>query len=133
MQEKLKNLLNNSYAPYSKFKVAAIAVMKDGKEFNGVNVENASYGATICAERSAILNAIANGYQKNDFEKIYVMCNSDKIGMPCLACRQVFVEFIEKDKEIVAMNSNGEEERHTIAKLCPYPFDEESLLWKVDL
>ena len=57
MQEKLIKLLDNSYSPYSRFRVAAIAVMKDGKEFPGVNVENASYGASICAERSAILSA----------------------------------------------------------------------------
>ena len=55
MKEKLLNLLNNSYSPYSTFKVAAILVTKDGQEFKGVNVENASYGATICAERSAFV------------------------------------------------------------------------------
>ena len=57
MEEKLKNLLEHAYAPYSKYRVSAIVVMKDNHEFYGVNVENASYGATICAERNAILNA----------------------------------------------------------------------------
>ncbi|MDE5538947.1 MAG: hypothetical protein K2J20_00470 [Bacilli bacterium] len=66
MREKLVKLLDNSYSPYSKFRVACIAVMKDGKEFPGVNVENASYGASICAERSAILSAISNGYKRYD-------------------------------------------------------------------
>ena len=70
MKEKLLELLENSYSPYSKFKVAAIAVMKDGKEFVGVNVENASYGVCNCAERSAIFSAISNGYKRYDFEKI---------------------------------------------------------------
>ena len=71
MREKLIKLLDNSYSPYSNFKVAAILITKDGKEFYGVNVENASYGASICAERSAIVSAISNGYKKYDFENIY--------------------------------------------------------------
>ena len=66
MKEQLINLLKNSYSPYSNFRVASIAVMKDGKQFKGVNVENASYGACICAERSAIVSAISNGYKKHD-------------------------------------------------------------------
>ena len=78
MKEKLLKLLDNSHSPYSKFRVAAIVVMKDGTEFNGVNVENAAYGSSICAERSAILSAISNGYKKYDFELIYVMCDMKK-------------------------------------------------------
>lgn len=127
MKEKLLKLLDNSYSPYSNFRVSSIAVMKDGMEFGGVNVENASYGACICAERSAILQAIAHGYKKYDFEKLYVMCDNDKIGMSCLVCRQVMLEFFEKDKEVIAMNPNGDEEIHTIGELCPYPFDSEDL------
>ena len=127
MKDKLIELLNNSYSPYSKFRVACIVVMKDGKEFCGVNVENASYGAAICAERSAIVQAISNGYKKHDFEKLYVMCDNDKIGMCCMICRQVISEFFEKDKLVVAMNPQGEEEIHTVEELCPYPFDEEDL------
>ena len=63
MRDRLKELLNNSYAPYSNFRVSAVVVMKDGTSFNGVNVENAAYGSSICAERSAILAAISNGYK----------------------------------------------------------------------
>ena len=127
MKEKLKKLLNNSYSPYSNFRVSCIAVMKDGKEFSGVNVENASYGAGICAERNAIIGAIANGYKKGDFEKLYVMCDNDKIGMSCMICRQVMIEFFEKDKQVICMNPEGKTEIHTIEELCPYPFDEEDL------
>ena len=127
MKDKLKKLLENSYSPYSKFRVSCIVVMRDGREFFGVNVENASYGAGICAERNAIIQAIANGYKKGDFEKIYVMCDNDKIGMSCMICRQVMLEFFERDKEVIAMNPNGDEEVHTIAELCPYPFDEDDL------
>ena len=99
MKEKLVKLLNNSYSPYSKFQVAAIVIMKDGKEFNGVNVENASYGGAICAERSAIVSAISAGYKKHDFEKMYVMCDNEKIGFSCMLCRQVISEFFEPDKK----------------------------------
>lgn len=127
MQDKLLKLLENSYSPYSKFRVAAIVVMKDGTEFSGVNIENASYGATICAERSAISSAISSGYKKGDFDKLYVMCDNEKIGMPCFICRSVITEFFAKDALIVCMNPRGQEEVHTVAELCPYPFDEEDL------
>ncbi len=127
MKEKLIKLLDNSYSPYSHFRVAAILVCKDKKEFNGVNVENASYGATICAERSAILSAVSAGYRKGDFEELYVMCDNDKIGMPCFICRQVFTEFFEKDMKVICMNPKGETIIKTVSELCPYPFDSEDL------
>lgn len=127
MKEKLLKLLENSYSPYSKFRVASIAIMKDGKEFAGVNVENASYGATICAERSAIVSAISAGYKKGDFEKLYVMCDSERIGTSCFLCRMLLSEFFEEDKIIVAMNRLGDEEIHTVKELCPYPFNEDNL------
>lgn len=127
MKEQLKELLNNSYSPYSHFRVAAIAVTKDGQTFKGVNVENATYGATICAERSALLGAISAGYKRYEIESLYVMCDNEKIGMPCFACRAVISELMEPDKLVIAMNPNGEEERHTVAELCPYPFSDEDL------
>lgn len=127
MKDKLKELLNNSYSPYSHFRVASIVVMKDGSEFNGVNVENASYGAAICAERSAIVSAISAGYRKHDFETLYVMCDNEKIGFSCMVCRQVISEFFEPDKKVIAMNPNGEEISLTVKELCPYPFSDEDL------
>lgn len=127
MQKKLKELLKNSYSPYSNFKVAAIVVMNDGTEFRGVNVENASYGASICAERSAILSAISAGYKRYDFDKLYVMCDNTKIGMPCFACRAVINEMFDKSKEVVAMNPKGEIEKHTVEELCPLPFSDDDL------
>lgn len=127
MKEKLVNLLNNSYSPYSKFRVASIVVMKDGKEFNGVNVENASYGASICAERSALLSAISAGYKRHDFDKLYVMCDNEKIGYPCFVCRMVISELMDNDCKVIAMNPNGNEKIHTVEELCPYPFSDEDL------
>lgn len=127
MKDKLVKLLENSYSPYSKFRVAAIVVMKDGTEFNGVNVENASYGASICAERSAILSAISSGYKKGDFKQLHLMCDSDKIGMPCFACRSVISELFDKDSLVIAYNNLGDKETHTVRELCPYPFSEDNL------
>lgn len=127
MKEKLISLLENSYSPYSKFRVASIAVMKDGKEFSGVNVENASYGAAICAERSAIVSAISAGYKRYDFKELYVMCDNEKIGMSCFMCRQVISEFFEPDKFVIAMNPNGETVKLKVSELCPYPFSDEDL------
>lgn len=127
MKEKLIKLLDNSYSPYSNFKVAAIAVMKDGKEFKGVNVENASYGACNCAERSAIFSAISQGYKRYDFEELYVMCDSKEIGTPCFICRQVISEMFEKEKKVICINKNGTQEVFTVEQLCPHPFDDKSL------
>lgn len=127
MKEKLLKLLENSYSPYSKFKVSAIAVMKDGTEFCGVNVENASYGVCNCAERSAIFSAISNGYKRYDFEKLYVMCDTTKLGTPCFACRQVISEMFEKNKEIICITNEGVEKIFTVEELCPHPFDDDSL------
>ena len=127
MREKLVSLLENSYSPYSHFRVAAIAVMKDGREFYGVNVENASYGATICAERSAILSAVSAGYKRGDFKELYVMCDNDKIGMHCFICRMVITEFFDKKASIICMNPKGDEEINTVEELCPYPFSDKDL------
>lgn len=127
MKEKLKELLKNSYSPYSNFKVAAIAVMKDGKEFNGVNVENASYGAAICAERSAIVSAISNGYRNGDFKELHVMVGSGKIGMPCFICRQVISEMFEKNCAVYCYDTNGNVDKYTVEQICPYPFNSEDL------
>ena len=127
MKEKLINLLNNSYSPYSKFRVAAIVVTNDLKEFNGVNVENASYGGSICAERNAINSAISNGYKRFDFKSLYVMCDSDIIGTPCFICRATISEMLNKDCEVVCMNPKGESKTFKVKDLCPYPFSDDNL------
>lgn len=127
MKEKLKDILKNSYSPYSNFKVAAIVIMKDGKEFNGVNVENSSYGATICAERSAIVSAVSSGYKVGDFKELHVMVGSGKIGMPCFICRQIINEMFDKDSNVYCYDTNGNVKKYTVEQLCPYPFGKEDL------
>lgn len=127
MKEKLLKLLDNAYCPYSNFRVSAIVVMKDGTEVPGVNVENASYGATICAERNAITTAVAMGYKRCDFDKLYLMTSGKKISSCCFICRQVITEFFDKTSLVTLMDMFGNEKVLTVEELCPYPFDEEDL------
>ncbi len=122
MKEELKKLLENSYSPYSKFRVSSIVVTNDGNIFKGVNVENASFGATICAERNAITNAITSGYTKNDFTKLYIMSDAKEGSMPCFMCRQVINEFFLPTSEVIIMNKEGIEKRFLVKDICPYPF-----------
>ena len=126
MKEKLKELLENAYAPYSNYQVAAIVVTHDDKIFGGVNVENASYGATICAERNAINRAIADGYKKGDFKELYVMVASDKLAFPCNICRQVIVEFFDMDDKLYLMNEN-DKQTYLMKDIIVYPFSVEDL------
>lgn len=126
MREKLEKMLKSSYAKYSNYRVAAICKMRDGVEIRGVNVENASYGATICAERNAITTAITCGYTKGDFKELHVMVSSDKIGTPCFICRQVICEFFESDAKIYVYSKN-EMREYTVKELCPEPFNEDNL------
>lgn len=127
MYNKLKKLIKNSYSPYSKFRVGAILVTKDGNEFNGVNVENASYGASICAERSAIVSAISAGYKKGDFTELNLIVDSDKISFPCNICRQFFVEFFNNNMDVICYDKNGNKKILKVSDLCTYPFDKGDL------
>ena len=126
MRNKLEKLLNNSYCKYSGYAVACICIMQDGKEICGVNVENASFGATICAERNAITTAISLGYHKGDFKELHVMVDSDKIGSPCFMCRQVITEFFNDDS-CVYVYSRNDMKRYSVRELCPHPFGEDNL------
>lgn len=123
MFQKLKDNLKNSYSPYSNFPVSAIVVMKDGREFTGVNIENASYGATVCAERAAIFKAVSEGCRKSDFQALHLMVGSGRIGMPCFMCRQVITEFMDPDAEIICYSTEGDKETYKVRDLCPAPFE----------
>lgn len=127
MKEKLLELLNKSYSPYSKFRVAAIIEMNDGSLIEGINVENASYGATICAERTAITSAVTKGYKKGDFKRLHVMTDSKTISSCCFLCRQVIVEFFEMDAEVILYDKVGNTKSLAVKELCPYPFSEGDL------
>ena len=123
--ELAKQASENSYSPYSKFKVGAALLCKDGTVFSGCNVENASFGATNCAERTAIFAAIINGHR--DFSKIAVVGISDgKINNftpPCGICRQVLSEFCGSDFSIILFD--GENIKNlTMNEITPNWFSE---------
>jgi len=127
--DKLKKLQNNAYAPYSKFKVSCILITEDGQEFSGVNVENASFGGTICAERSSIVAAISNLGAGTKFTTMHLVAgDSDKFAMPCGFCRQVINEFVDDDFLIVVYNNKGEKQACTIKSLLPNSFSKEDLV-----
>ena len=110
----------NSYAPYSNFHVGAAVLMEDGEIFIGANVENISYGLTICAERAAIFNAISHGKRK--IKAIAIATNNDKPIPPCGACRQVIREFSDAGALIIMVGSTGACETKTIEELLPFNF-----------
>ena len=117
--EKAKKARLHAYAPYSKFKVGAALLTKNGKVYTGANVENATFGLTVCAERVALFKAVTNG-EKN-FVKIAVVADKDEPITPCGACRQVLAEFAS-DLKIICANLEGKTERYYLRKLLPEAF-----------
>ena len=107
-----------AYAPYSRFHVGAVLVGKDGRIFSGCNVENISYGLTICAERNAVFAAVAEGCR--EFEKIVITADTELPASPCGACRQVLAEF-NPDLEVVLSNFRGQKETFRLSQLLPRP------------
>lgn len=110
----------HAHAPYSHFRVGAALLDETGRLFTGCNVENASYGATCCAERVAIFKAISEGGRK--IAKIAVACDQDEPCMPCGICRQVMAEFAAPDFELLAASPSGRSRRYTMAELLPDAF-----------
>lgn len=127
MFEKLKNIIDNSYCYKSEYKVACIVEMKDGKTFEGVNVENPSFKDGLCAEQVAIGTAVAHGYTKNDFESIYLLGSSDYPITPCFLCRQLIVEFFEMNEKVISYTTEGKVKEFKISDLCPNAFSEKEL------
>lgn len=118
--------MKNAYAPYSHYHVGACVACKDGNFFLGANIENASYGATNCGERSAVFAAYSNGYRKDDIEAIAIVTDGGRVGAPCGVCRQVLSELLNQDTPIIL--SNGQEVIiKTIAELLPMQFGAEDL------
>ena len=116
-----------SYSPYSKFKVGAALLTKDGKVFLGANIENSSYPLCMCAERNALYHAMMNGYKKDDFVALALSADTDESCSPCGACRQVISELFPKNAPIYMSNLRGDEKETTIDELLPYAFSEEDL------
>ena len=110
----------NAFAPYSKFKVGAAIEDGDGRIHTGCNVENATYGLTLCAERVAIFKAISEGVRK--FRRVAVAADTDVLTPPCGACRQILWEFCG-DVDIILVNPRGQTETYRLKELFPKPFD----------
>jgi cytidine deaminase len=114
----------HAHAPYSNFRVGAAVRAKSGRIFSGCNIENSTYGLTLCAERVAIFKAISEG--ERGFDAVAVVTDTDSLTPPCGACRQIIWEFCG-DAEVVLANLKGKTEHHRMAALFPKPFDKSFL------
>lgn len=122
--EKAKNMTSLSYCPYSKFAVGACILYESGSTYCGCNVENASYGLSLCAERNAISNAIAEG-EITAPVAIAIVSSNKKLCQPCGACRQWLCEFQKRDMdiEIILEDENGRPKIFKSSELLPHGFD----------
>jgi cytidine deaminase len=118
--EAARRARRRAHAPYSHFKVGAALLSQSGQVFTGCNIENASYGLTVCAERVAIFKALSEGVQ--EFARIAVVADTEALTPPCGACRQIIWEFCGNIPVILA-NLRGQSERHRMKSLLPQAFD----------
>lgn len=119
-----KKAIKFAYAPYSKFKVGCAILTKSGKVFTGANIENASYGLTVCAERVALFKAISEG--ESEPEKLVIYTPTTKFTYPCGACRQTLAEF-NPNLEVILINKQNKLIRLKLSHLLPSPFTKETL------
>lgn len=124
--ERAREAARHSYAPYSGFRVAAAVVAGSGKVYTGVNVENASYGLTVCAERVAIFKAVSEG-ERIIREVLVYAADSDEPMPPCGACLQVIAEFGGDDTVVHMVSRTGKYVRATLKELLPRAFRGEGL------
>lgn len=130
MKKKIKNKLivkakearEKAYNPYSNFAVGAALLTEDNKIFTGCNIENVSYGLTVCAERTAIFNAVTAGY--TEFKALAVVADTPQPISPCGACRQVLAEFADNIK-VIMLNMSGDEKILKSGDLLPLAFNQE--------
>ncbi len=123
--EKAKEARENAYAPYSQFKVGAALLTDEGKIVTGCNIENASYGLTNCAERTAIFKLVSEG--KTGIRMIAVMADTPRPVPPCGMCRQVMAEFCPPDTKVILGNLKGESKETSVGELLPFSFTKEDL------
>lgn len=118
-----KKAYDNAYVPYSNFRVGAVLILKNGDVITGSNVENASYGLTNCAERSALFAAYSKGLRRDDILELVIIANPVKgITSPCGACRQVITELMNMDATVTLINLNKETQVLKVSDLLPYAF-----------
>jgi cytidine deaminase len=118
--EAAKKAKKNAYSPYSNFRVGSALRTTNGKIYSGCNVENSSYGLTICAERNAIFQMVSQGEQ--EIEEILILGDTEEFLPPCGACRQVIVEFSKKDTPVYMVNRNGQCKKVTVEEIMPFTF-----------
>jgi cytidine deaminase len=114
-----------AYVPYSKFQVGAALLSKDGQVFHGCNIENAAYGVTNCAERTALFKAYSEG--NTQFDSLVVIADTDGPVSPCGACRQVISELCDTEMEVVLTNLKGDIQRIKVKDLLPSAFSPKDL------
>lgn len=119
-----KDAVSRAYAPYSNFKVGAALLATDGRVFIGCNVENASYGGTICAERTAVVKGVSEG--ATEFVKIAVATNPETFAAPCGICRQVLYEFMPEGEVLMEHPKDGIQ-AFKLTDLMPYAFGPKDL------
>lgn len=122
--EVAKTAMQNAYAPYSKFKVGAALLADDGRIFKGCNIENASYGATVCAERTAIFSAVSQNV--THFKKLAVVSANKVPTYPCGICRQVMCEFMDEDA-VILLEKGDDIIELKLSELLPYGFTSDFL------
>lgn len=122
-----KIIIKNAYVPYSNFRVAAVLKLKNGETITGVNIENASYGLSMCAERSALFSAYSKGITKQEIDSLLVYTDKDYFVSPCGACRQVMNELLEADTKVIMANSKDEFKVMKNKELLPAGFSKEDL------
>lgn len=113
-----------AYAPYSGFKVGAALLASNGKVYTGCNIENAAFGHSICAERTAVFKAVSDG--EKTFAALAVVADTEEPVSPCGACRQVLAEF-SADMRVIMANTKGKFVLSTVKQLLPYAFNQEDL------
>jgi cytidine deaminase len=116
----------NAYVPYSKFQVGAALETEDGSIYTGCNIENASYGATNCGERTAIFKAVSEGHRV--IKKIAIVGDMATFTAPCGICRQVIAEFADRNIEIILVKNEQEYIKKTLEEILPGAFTKEDLL-----
>lgn len=125
MFKKAKKAQKNAYVPYSEFPLGAAVLTEDGSIYTGVNIENASFSLTNCAERSAIFTAVSQGKKK--IEALLIVSSTENPVPPCGACRQVIQEFADGDIEVVMMTEDGKEQTMTSKELLPGAFSNQDM------
>lgn len=115
-----KSAFDKAYAPYSRFHVGAALVTKEGEFYKGCNVENASYGLTVCAERNCISAAVVDGAK--DVECLVVYTEQEQLTPPCGACRQVIAEFLTEEGQVISVNHLNQSMAWNLEQLLPAAF-----------